>query len=127
VVLGITTLEGLGGSFLITGVTFGFIDTNDFGSTTPFFNGFGGGSGFTALAGGFAAGFGAGLGGCLGAGLLAPVPICFLGGGGVFLGADFFTVFFAAGFFTAAFFPGLGLAAFLETCFFLLAIELPFF
>jgi len=83
VVLGITTLVGFGGSFLVTGVTLGFIETSDLGSIVPgfFTTGLGAGSGLAgALA--TAAGFGAGLG----AGLA----------GAAFFGAGF-TAFFAAG------------------------------
>src|SRR4249919_1677914 len=90
VVFGITILEGLGGSFLITGFTFCLIDTNDFGSITPGFLA----SGFGAGASGFAAaGFGAGFTAALGAGF----AMCFATGFTVFLG-DAFVVVFCIGF-----------------------------
>ncbi|HEX4876596.1 MAG TPA: hypothetical protein VFV31_07985 [Chitinophagaceae bacterium] len=151
VVLGITTFDGFGGSFLVTGATFGFIETNDLGSTVPGFLatglGAGAGSGLatgalattglaTGLGAGLATGFAAGLVTFFGAGLAAFFGAAFAAGFAGFFagfGADFFTVFLAAGFLAAGFPPdrraglGAGLAAFLGACFFLVAINYPFF
>jgi hypothetical protein len=144
-VLGITILDGLGGSFLMIGCTFGFIETSDFGSTPPFLTG-----AISGLATGTAVAFTTGLDAAfgedlaegfpaavratlvtafLGAVLTGFLPVTFFGEGFVF-----FTVFFAAGFFGAGFFLGAGLAfqllgrdGFLGAGFFLVAIVLPFF
>jgi hypothetical protein len=73
VVLGITIFECFGGSFFITGFTLTLIDTNDLGSTTPGFRGFGAGaSGLaTALGATGGAGFATGFTTALGTGFLA--------------------------------------------------------
>ncbi|MFN8289347.1 MAG: hypothetical protein U0U70_03700 [Chitinophagaceae bacterium] len=129
VVFGITILAGFGGSFFITGCTFGFMETRDLGSTPPFLTGAGGSAFATGAGAGLAGAFGAGLGAgfaAFGLGAFATGLAAFLGAGltaflGAGLGADFFTVFFAAGL-AAGFFLGAGLAAFLGACFFLVAI-----
>jgi hypothetical protein len=87
VVLGITTLVGLGGSFLVTGFTLAFIETRERGS--PFF-GIGGGGGTGA---GLAAGAGAGL------------------TGAAFTATGFVAVFEGAAGFTGAVFTGTGFLA----------------
>src|SRR5688572_25657302 len=124
VVFGITTLEGLGGSFLITCFTEGFIDTNDLGSLLFGFLGATKGAGFSAglaTTAGFAA-TGAGLVTCFcGTTLAAGFFGATFFGAGFLAGADFFTVFFVTAVFLEAAF-GAGLVAFLAACFFLLAM-----
>ncbi|HEX7904963.1 MAG TPA: hypothetical protein VF487_13895 [Chitinophagaceae bacterium] len=137
VVFGITSLVGLGGSFLITGFTFCFIETKDWGSL---------GLGFLITTGGFSTALAATATGFTGAatGLATGLAICFCGTGfaaGFFAGAlatgfegffaalagiGFFTIFFGAGFLATAFF-GAGLLAFFGAGFFLLAMSYPFF
>ena len=128
VVFGITTLVGRGGSFFITGLTCGLIDTSDFGSTCPFFiAGFGAtGASFT---GALTAGLLTGFTGVFAAGLEAGFAVFLATGfeaaflGNAFLGAGFFAAgraaFLSAGFFAAAFLAGL---ATFFTGFFLLAL-----
>jgi len=131
VVFGITTFVGLGGSFLITGLAVGLIDTKDLGSTAPFFF--------------FATGWGATGGACLTSGLCGGFAACEAAGfleATVFLGADLAAIFFDTGFsffllaaflaagFARGFFAtflGADLVGFFEAGFFLLAIHLAFF
>jgi len=127
VVFGITTFDGLGGSFFITGLAVGLIDTRDFGSNAPGF------LGATGLAGGVTA-TGAGA-----AGLAAATGAAGFTGAGFFTGTGFLATGLAAGLATpfAAFgagfaaFLGAGLTAFLGAgfgaVFFLVAIQLAFF
>ena len=105
VVRGITTFPGLGGSFLITGFTVCFIDTNDLGSLAEgFFTGMGFSAGL-ATDTGFATGLATGL--ALAAGLWAAA-----------LATGFLaTTFFAAG--LTVFFAGLCFfTIFLVDCYF---------
>ncbi|MEI9810992.1 MAG: hypothetical protein WDO16_25660 [Bacteroidota bacterium] len=134
VVFGITTLVGLGGSFLMTGLAVGLIDTNDLGSIAPFFLGKGlaataTGGGATGFTSGFGAAFATGGGAAFFAGsafLGAGFATDFLGTGfSFFLGAAFLAAGFARGFLAA--FLGAGLAGFFGAGFFLLAIQLAFF
>lgn len=121
IIFGITTFEGLGGSFLTTGFAVCLIETNDCGSFGSFFAFTGTGAGVGAATGtGFAAGaatfavvagFGAGLGATTGAGFFETTTAAFLGAGletappvgragfftSAFLGAAF-TAFLGVGF-----------------------------
>jgi hypothetical protein len=124
VIFGITTFDGLGGSFFKICFTGGFIVTRDLGSLGFGFLATMGTAGLAAGAGatGFAIGLAAGLDTALtvfrGAGLAT-----FLGAG--FLATVFLAGFFAAGFLATAFL--VGFAAFLAAGFFLLAMAQAFF
>jgi len=95
VVRGMITLPDFGGSFLITGCTFGLIDTNDLGSTAPDFFGGGSGTGFAPFCTG--SGFATGLGRGFFAKIFGAPTMGLDGFLATGLGADFFTVFFATG------------------------------
>src|SRR5204863_3134054 len=132
VIFGITTFDGLIGSFFKTCFTGGLNVTRDlgsfgfgfFGSTTGFSTGFGAGAG--AAATGLATGFATGLATTLATGFAG-----FVGAGlATFLGAGFFATTFLAGFFAAGFLATAflaGFAGFLGAVFFLLAISSGFF
>ena len=141
-VFGITTFEGLGGSFLITGFTFGLIDTNDLGSTVPgfltrllqpelrvlhCFN-----SGFAGVLRQVMHAFGTALLLALPQVLQLLLAGFFATGfgralsGRQFFRCRFFQVFFAAGFLAAAFFLG-GFGSLFWGLFFLNCHNLPFF
>jgi len=136
VVFGITILDGLGGSFFITGFAVGLIDTSDCGSKAPGFFTTGGGVTSAGLA---ATGLGSGLAATafagaglfagsafLAAGLAAGFVALAAGLAGFALAGAGLAAFLAAGFFAAglaALAFGAGLDAFFGTGFFLLAIH----